>query len=112
MGWFAGYTLETYNRIPGEYEVLTVGAVAVALSPGKIKPTSGLYARMSARAALLSPEDGDIRFRIDGGQPTAVNGHYLTSGDNLVLSGTQALQQFQAIRVTDVSGTLRVTYFY
>jgi hypothetical protein len=112
MAWFGGFTLETYNRIPGDYEVLTVGAQAMGLAAGKIKPQTGPYARMSARAALLSSEGGDIRFRIDGGQPTADNGHYLTSGDTLVLTGTQALQQLRVIKGGDASGTLRVTYFY
>jgi hypothetical protein len=112
MGWFGGFTLETYNRIPGEYEVLTVGAQVVGLSMEKIKPQTGAYARLSARAALLSLEGGDLRFRIDGGQPSASNGHYFTSGDTLVLTGTQTLQKFLAIRMGEVSGTLRVTYFY
>jgi hypothetical protein len=112
MGWFGGFTLETYNRIPGDYEEATVGTAAVGLSLAKIKPQSGPYARLAARAALISLEEGDIRFRMDGGQPSASNGHYLSSGDTLVLSGTQALTQFQAIRAADVNGTLRVTYFY
>jgi hypothetical protein len=112
MAWFGGFTLETYNRIPGDYEVITVGAAAVGLSADKIKPQSGSYARMSARAVLLTLEEGDVRFRIDGGQPSASIGHYLTSGDALVLSGTQALTQFQAYRAGDVSTSLRVTYFY
>ena len=29
MAWFGGFTLETYNRIPGDYEVLTVGTAVV-----------------------------------------------------------------------------------
>jgi hypothetical protein len=112
MTWFGGFTIETYNRIPGGYEVLTVGVAVVGLSLDKIKPQSGPYAGISARAAMISSESGDLRFRIDGGQPTAGNGHYLVSGDALVLSGTQALQQFRALRVGDTNGTLRVTYFY
>ncbi len=112
MGWFGGITLETYNRIPGDYEVLTVGATVVGLGRSKIRPTTGPYARMMARAAMISLEDGDIRFRLDGGQPTAGDGHSLVSGDNLVLSGYQALSKFLAIRTGDNDSTLRVTYFY
>jgi hypothetical protein len=112
MAWFGGFTLETYNRIPGDYEVLTVGAAVMGLSLSKINPAAGPYARMAARAAMISSESADLRFRIDGGQPTTSDGHYLVSGDALVVSGTQALQQFQAVRIGDVSATLRVTYFY
>jgi hypothetical protein len=112
MAWFGGFTLETHNRIPGEYEAVTVGAAAVGLSAGKIKPENGPYAHVSARAALISLEEGDIRFRLDGAPPTADDGHYLTVGDTLVLTGTQALEQFQAMRAGEASGNLRVTYFY
>ncbi len=87
MAWFGGFTLETYNRIPGDYEVLTVGTAVGKLSTSKIKPTTGPFARMMARAAMISSEDGDLRFRLDGGQPTADNGHYLVAGDSLVMSG-------------------------
>jgi hypothetical protein len=112
MAWFGGFTLETYNRIPGDYEELTVGDSAVALSSEKILPTEGPYARLSARAALISSENGDIRFRIDEGLPSVSIGHYLTSGDTLVLTGTQAIQQMRAIRSGDTDAVLRVTYFY
>ncbi len=112
MAWFGGFTLETYNRIPGDYEVLTVDAAVTVLSRSKINPSTGPYARMAARAAMISSESADLRFRIDGGQPTGSDGHYLVNGDALVVSGTQALQQFQAVKTGDASATLRVTYFY
>ena len=112
MAWFGGEVLQTYNRVPGDYESLTVGTEAVGLSPGKIKPASGSYAGLAARVALLSLEGGDIRFRLDGGAPGANTGHYLTNGDTLVLTETQTLEKFQALRVGEVNGTLQVTYFY
>jgi hypothetical protein len=112
MAWFGGFTLETYNRIPGDYEEVTVGVTVAGFSQAKIMPTTGAYARLSARAALVSSENGDIRFRIDGGQPSVNIGHYLTSGDTLVLTGTQAIQQFRGIRCGDTNGVVKVTYFY
>jgi hypothetical protein len=112
MAWFGGFTIETYNRIPGDYEDITVADSPVGMSNSKINPHTGPYARLSARATLISLENGDIRFRIDGGQPSLSSGHYLTSGDTLVLTGTQAIQQFRAIRSGDTDGGLRVTYFY
>lgn len=112
MGWFGGEVLQTHNRVPGEYESLTVGTEEVRLSPEKIKPPSGPYSGLSARVALLSLEGGDIRFRLDGGAPDANTGHYLTNGDTLVLTETQTLEKFQALRVGEVNSTLQVTYFY
>ncbi len=68
--------------------------------------------RLSARAVLVTSENGDIRFRIDGGLPSTSLGHYFTNGDTLVLTGTQAIQQFRGIRCGDTNGVLKVTYFY
>jgi hypothetical protein len=112
MAWFGGFTVETYNRIPGDFEAVTVGVTAAGFSQAKIMPAAGPYGRMAARAALVSSENGDIRFRIDGGLPTISSGHYFTNGDALVLTGTQAIQQFRGIRCGDTDAVLRVTYFY
>jgi hypothetical protein len=112
MAWFGGFTLETYNRIPGDYEEVTAGVTVAGFSQDKIMPTTGPYARMSARAVLVTSEVGDIRFRIDGGVPSTTLGHYFTNGDTLVITGTQAIQQFRGIRCGDTDGVLRVTYFY
>ena len=112
MGWFGGYTFQTYSKGPGGYEAVAAGQAAVGMSANLIKPTTGPYAGVLAKAALVSLEGGDVRFRIDGGNPTGTDGHQLTPGDNLVLSGTQALRQFKVIRMGGTNGTLRVTYFY
>ncbi len=112
MGWFGGVILQTYHRVPGDYEDITVGSEAVGLSHGKVQPTRGLFAGLSAQAALLSLEGGDLRIRLDGGLPTADHGHILVSGDALTLTGTQSLYQFRAVRSGEVNGILRVTYFY
>jgi len=112
MAWFGGFTLETYNRIPGDYEEISVGVTAVGFTQAKITPATGPYARMSARAVLVTSENGDIRFRIDSGVPSSTIGHYFTNGDTLVITGTQAIQQFRGIRCGDTNGVVRVTYFY
>jgi len=112
MGWFGGMMVQTNHRVPGDYETITVGAEAVGLSVAKVQPVSGLYAGLSAQAALLSLEGGDVRIRLAGGLPTAENGHILVGGDALSLTGTQSLYQFRAIRAGELNGVLRVTYFY
>ncbi len=108
MGWFGGLTTITPDMAPGGYEAVEVGAAAVGLNPGKYKGQVAL----PVRAALLSAEDADIRFRLDGGDPTAAEGHALVAGDILVLTGGQTLNQFKAIRAGANSAKLRVTYFY
>jgi hypothetical protein len=62
---------------------------------------------------LVTNEGGDIRFRIDNiGPPTLTHGHILVNGDSLMLIGTQAINQFRAIKLGETDGILQVTYFY
>ena len=113
MGWFGGLVIQTNNSVPGNFEALTVSDSSVYFTRGKIKPTTGTYAGMTAQAALLSLEGGDIRFRIDGiSPPTSSSGHYMVSGDTFLLIGAQAINQFRAIKAGDNDGTLTATYFF
>ncbi len=113
MSWFGGYVLESSNKVPGNHEILTVTDAIAYFSRSKIKPTWGTFMDMYAQAVLVSNEGGDIRFRIDNiGPPTLTHGHILSNGDSLVLIGTQAINQFRAIKLGETNGTLQVTYFY
>ena len=113
MSWFGGIVIQTNNSVPGNFEVLTVNDSSSYFSRGKIKPTSGTYSGMTAQAALLSLEGGDIRFRIDGiSPPTSTSGHLMVSGDTFLLVGAQAVNQFRAVRAGDADGTLTSTYFF
>ena len=113
MGWFGGLVIQTNNSVPGNFEALTISDSSMFFSRVKIKPTSGTYNGMTAQAALLSLEGGDIRFRIDGvSPPTTTSGHYMVSGDTFLLVGAQALNQFRAIKAGDTDGTLTATYFF
>lgn len=111
-GWFSGLALETANLAPGDHEDLTVGVAAVSLAAAKLKPASGIYKGRDAQAVMLSVETADLRFRIDGGLPTAASGHFLVAGDYAVLHGGQALSRLRLIRTGDGDATVRVTYFY
>ncbi len=113
MSWFGGIVIKTENSVPGNFEELIVTDSSTWFQRGRIKPTSGDYAGMSAKAGLVSLEGGDIRFRMDGlGPPTSTSGHYMTSGDTFLLISTQALLQFRAIRAGEDDGIITVTYFF
>ncbi len=113
MSWFGGLVIQTNESVPGKFEVLTVGASSTYFTRGLIKPSSGTYAGMTAQAALLSLEGGDIRFRIDGiSPPTPTTGHLMVNGDTFLLIGSQAVNQFRAIRAGDTNGILTATYFF
>jgi hypothetical protein len=113
MSWFGGLVIQTNNSVPGNFEIITVADSSTCFARGKIKPTSGTYTGMTAQAALLSLEGGDIRFRIDGlSPPTSSTGHTMVSGDSFLLIGAQAVNQFRAIRAGDTDGILTATYFF
>lgn len=113
MSWFGGIAIQTNDSVPGNFEVLTVADSSTYFARGKIKPTSGPYAGMTAQAALVSLEGGDIRFRLDGlAPPTSTSGHYLSSGDTFLIIGAQAVSQLRVIRAGEENGVLTATYFF
>ncbi|MFP3866881.1 MAG: hypothetical protein ACLFUU_01795 [Desulfobacteraceae bacterium] len=112
MVWLSKNHPETLDRVPKEYENLTIAEIAVSLTPEKIRPED-ITENLEARGALLSLEAADIRFRLDGRAPTRDEGHFMGVGNSLLLWGTQNLKQFQAVGAKkNQSGVLRITYFF
>lgn len=62
-----------------------------------------------ASRLTLSVETNSVRYRYDGGAPTASEGHLLAAGDTLVMTGQHNIQQLQVIRATGSDGTVLVT---
>lgn len=113
MGWFTGTGATVGGgAVPGNYEAVSVSTAAVGLTVAAYRPESGRYAGREARGAQISIEGGDIRFRVDGGDPTASEGHPALEDTELVLADTQTIRQFRAIRSGSADATLRVTYFF
>ncbi len=80
------------------FETLSVAGTSVGITATLIDSTE-CY-------AFLGPvEAGDIRYRVDGGDPTATVGHLLPVGATKVLEEQDSLLNFRAIRV---SGTASV----
>lgn len=50
--------------------------------------------------AVITVEDDQVRFRIDGSDPTSSEGHLLEVGDQLELHDAQEIQAIRFIRVT------------
>jgi len=113
MSWFGGLVMQTNESVPGNFEVLNVSDSSMSFARGRIKPTTGTYAGMTAQEALLSLEGGDIRFRLDElNPPTSTTGHLMVSGDSFLLIDDQAVNQFRAVRAGDTDGILTPTYFF
>ena len=89
-----------------DYEAITVNT-ATGFTAAKLAP-QGLAGRM-VEWAMLTVETDQIRYRIDGGVPSSSVGHLMNVGDPLVLVGVVAIQNFQAIKVTN-NATIQVTY--
>jgi len=88
------------------YEEVTVGAAPVGLTTALIAPLNGA----PAAAAVIVVDTASVRFRTEGGGPTAAVGALLNSGDSLVLWGGNNLRHFQAVRTGGVDASLRVHY--
>ena len=63
----------------------------------------------SAEKAFLTIE-GDMRYRYDGGDPTADIGHLLKDGSYLTLIGSCQIQSFRFIKTGYGSANLFISY--
>jgi len=101
-------SIRTGFREPFDYESITVSGTVVTLAASKLSPS----ATPPPVSALLSLETAAIRYRLDGVDPTASEGHLLASNDVLLLESITALRQFKAIKDGVNDGTLKVSYFH
>jgi len=87
---------------PIGYESITVSNSAIGFTAS--------YLALGATVAFISIETGNIRIREDGTNPTASEGHLLSTGEVQMIEGTVALQQLRMIRET-IDATVKVTYY-
>lgn len=98
---------------PFGHEKLTVSTTAVGFTAAELKvATAGLSTDVAVEA-LVSTEDAPIRFTLDGTTPVDASdtGHILATGDSMILSGTDALTKFRAVRNGGSDAVVNVTYF-
>lgn len=87
------------------YETLPVSNTVVTLTSSTYAPAGS----DRAEKALITCETADIRYRYDGGDPTASLGHLLTDGNYIVLNGINQISMFKMIRVSS-DATVHVSY--
>jgi len=94
-----------------DYSTLTVSSTAV----GQADASPSMPDR--AKGAIITVEDAAVRYRIDGTDPTATEGHLLNSGDIATfdswttgLSWRQALKAIRFIR-TSTDAKLKISWF-
>lgn len=92
--------------IPVEEDVNHTGHRSITVSNSVVQIPEDLR---SNDRAVITVESEVIRFWVDGGVPTATEGHELRPIDTLYLTGTDELVKFRAIRRDSSDATLRVT---
>lgn len=87
-----------------DYEAVTVSSSAVGL-------TAATYTEGGAVMphALITVETNPIRFRVDGLNPTATEGHLVQPGNKITLDSGDQITKFRAI-ATGGDATIRVSY--
>ena len=94
---------QTRRRSTGNdlFEGLTASTVAIGLTPSKYAGATG---------AVISVEDANIRFRVDGVAATSAFGHVVFDGDFIYLTSADEIEKFSAVRNNAVDAVLMITY--
>ena len=85
-----------------QYETITVANTTIGFTASKITaPVS---------EAVCTLETAQIRFRVDGTDPTSSEGHLLETGQKWSSVNAVEIGNFRAIRTGGVSGVLKCSY--
>lgn len=87
----------------GGFEQVTVDAAV-----GGKSLTAATYG--NSQKASITVETAQIRFRTDGGVPTATVGHLADADDLIELESAEDIANFRAIRTGATSAVISVTY--
>jgi len=88
------------------YESIIIPDSAIGLTSTIYNPAGG---RRAIRA-VITVETAPIRYRIDGNNPAADEGHLLNPMSVLVIEGYESLDNVRFIRTGTTSGKIRVSY--
>jgi len=95
--------IQTLDRTPFEYEKLTITNAAVVRLTQEYRE---LY-----KAVFITIEDVGIRYRIDGGDPDADDGHVVTAGGNMYFVDPASLRDLRMIAIGQNDAIAIVTYY-
>lgn len=87
------------------YEALVISTTAVPITPARLSLVS-VHGMCSGRL-----EGADIRFRLDGTNPTSAEGQLLKENELITIRGLTNLLAIRFIRDAGVNGTLRLTCY-
>ena len=105
QGQVFGYDeVKVLDKVPSEYEKITVTTGAVSMLNQTYREAAG--------AVFITVEGNNIRYRIDGGDPDATNGHLIVAGvyQNLWLFAEASVRSLRMIAIGG-DATVIVTYY-
>ena len=88
------------------FEEVAVNGNVAALNPDVYAPADGAQ----GAKAVVTAEGGDMRYRLDGQDPTVDIGHLLRDGAVLELKSIYSIRKFKVINTTETAGKLSVSY--
>ena len=90
--------------IPFNFETITVSTAAIGFT------ASILASDPKPKKIIITVETQQIRYRMDGTDPSATVGHLLNPMDSLVLEGYSQLNGTKFIRKGSADATIMVSY--
>lgn len=108
--WSQGLSPCAASLTAYDFETLTVSTTALGLTAAKVDTSAAVYMTLEGTAG--------IRWRLDGGVPTATVGHLFeppstgnaASGSGMWVCGKTSLLNLRMIRSSTADVTIRVTY--
>ena len=97
--------IQTLDRTPRFYERLDVGFGAVVMLTALYRDDPNI------NAVFLTVETANIRYRIDGGDPDANDGHIVYATGNLYLCDPHAIHELRMITFNQDAASVIVTYY-
>lgn len=89
-----------------DFETISPTGVATGLTAAKLAAATGKHAPVRA---LITVAEADIRYRLDGTDPSATVGHIVYDTGVLEVEG---ITNLAALRFIEVSGTAKISVSY
>lgn len=97
--------LEIYGNAYS-FEVVTVSSTAIGVTLTQVKPSGA----PRCEGVLLTVISQPVRFCIDGSTPTALSGHVLNDGEQMMLYGYHNIINLKMIRLSSSDASVAITY--
>lgn len=102
------------NMIAGLYETFAYEQLVVdgvtQLTEATFTTTTKDGDVQVAKRAIITVENAQLRYRMDGGNPTTTLGHLLNPQDILVIIGNQNMLNFRAIKTGSTNSEINGSY--